>query len=642
MFTMPGRERGSARGQEREVVDMGRIRIGDRSRHVTRRVALLSAGVILALLGIVLTGAGDVRAADPQAWFTYSRPAVYSAVYSLIQVPMRDGAVLTCDLMRPGQGTAGQFDPSGTPTAGRFPGIIISYSVYVAENAATFESNAAPLAEVGYVVMNCDPRGLARTLVSTPGQIWQSPYAAIEAQDNYDMIEWLAAQPFSTGKVGQTGESYAAMTADRVAELRPPHLAAILPLSSTYSQYSDSKYKGGAFGAAGPTWASLAFALSGGEVNPAVVVTQFEQHPLYDAYWKQIDAQTNYANLVVPRLELGGWTDSAFPSDALGSYAALRSHIDPQNPASTGSSVIVGPWGHAGSPTCSPTPACGVALAWWDRYLYGLQSAPAPPARVEVFQMPQSGGQGWQDFNDWPPPDVSTMSFDLNNDLQMSTVGGVPGSNSYTVSSTDNATAGTPAEATSQRLIFTSAALPNDLDVAGFPQLTLRASISASDAIFVAQLNDVAPDGTITATSAAPWYLKASHRLSNESLTAIAPGVMADYTIAGWGMSWRFQKGHHIQLKIASAADVYPVANPYPTTLVEVPPSGTVSLATGLGGTHLDLPVRAAPPANVPDLGQGVPGVGGPVIAIGLAAGAAALLRRRRHSRASAAPSRSR
>ena len=41
-------------------------------------------------------------------------------------------------------------------------------------------------------------------------------------EDLYDVIEWAARQPWCDGQVATFGSSYFAMTAKRVAELKPP------------------------------------------------------------------------------------------------------------------------------------------------------------------------------------------------------------------------------------------------------------------------------------------------------------------------------------------------------------------------------------------------------------------------------------
>lgn len=50
-----------------------------------------------------------------------------------------------------------------------------------------------------------------------------------DAEDCYDVIEALAAMPWSNGKVGMAGNSALAIIQWHVASLRPPHIAAIAP-----------------------------------------------------------------------------------------------------------------------------------------------------------------------------------------------------------------------------------------------------------------------------------------------------------------------------------------------------------------------------------------------------------------------------
>src|SRR5262249_19799157 len=50
-----------------------------------------------------------------------------------------------------------------------------------------------------------------------------------EAKDGYDTIEWLAAQSWSTGKVGTIGASFQGMFQWYAASERPPHLTTMIP-----------------------------------------------------------------------------------------------------------------------------------------------------------------------------------------------------------------------------------------------------------------------------------------------------------------------------------------------------------------------------------------------------------------------------
>ena len=73
----------------------------------------------------------------------------------------------------------------------------------------------------GYACVRVDSRGAGRS----PGYLDHNN--ARENRDFYDCIEWAAAQPWCSGKVGLNGISYYASNQWRAAALQPPHLAAI-------------------------------------------------------------------------------------------------------------------------------------------------------------------------------------------------------------------------------------------------------------------------------------------------------------------------------------------------------------------------------------------------------------------------------
>jgi putative CocE/NonD family hydrolase len=53
-----------------------------------------------------------------------------------------------------------------------------------------------------------------------------------EAKDGYDVVEWLAKQPYCNGKISMWGGSYAGYDQWATAQEFPPHLATIVPVSS--------------------------------------------------------------------------------------------------------------------------------------------------------------------------------------------------------------------------------------------------------------------------------------------------------------------------------------------------------------------------------------------------------------------------
>jgi uncharacterized protein len=170
-----------------------------------------------------------------------------------VPIEMDDGLVLRADLFRP-------------IAAGRYP-VILSYGPYgkglafqegyktawdlmVARypDTAANSTNKYQNWEVvdpekwvpdGYVCVRVDSRGAGRS----PGRIdHNSPR---ETKDLHDCIEWAAAQPWSSGKVGLNGISYYASNQWRVAGLHPPHLAAICVWEGWSDPYRDAVRHGG-------------------------------------------------------------------------------------------------------------------------------------------------------------------------------------------------------------------------------------------------------------------------------------------------------------------------------------------------------------------------------------------------------------
>jgi uncharacterized protein len=93
----------------------------------------------------------------------------------------------------------------------------------------------------GYVIISVDSRGAGKS----PGRL--DPNSPAEFRDFYDAIEWAAAQPWCSGKVGLLGISYYAASQWFVAAMRPPHLAAIAPWQGTYDFYRDRTRQDGIF-----------------------------------------------------------------------------------------------------------------------------------------------------------------------------------------------------------------------------------------------------------------------------------------------------------------------------------------------------------------------------------------------------------
>ncbi|PVI04309.1 X-Pro dipeptidyl-peptidase protein [Periconia macrospinosa] len=93
----------------------------------------------------------------------------------------------------------------------------------------------------GYAIVRADERGLGQS----PGFLDTMSRGTSEAF--FDVIEWAAEQPWSSGKVGLLGVSYFAGSQWRVAARQPKGLSAIIPWEGMSDYYRDRCRHGGIF-----------------------------------------------------------------------------------------------------------------------------------------------------------------------------------------------------------------------------------------------------------------------------------------------------------------------------------------------------------------------------------------------------------
>jgi predicted acyl esterase len=172
-----------------------------------------------------------------------------------VPVPMRDGVRLRVNVhLPPGSGPvpailcAHPYGKDTLPRRGRSGRWRVSfqYRAFRQPRQVAFSSltgweapDPAWWVERGYAVVNCDLRGCGSS--DGTGDLM----TAQEHDDYHDVIEWAAAQPWCSGKVGLLGVSYLALSQFGAAATRPPHLAAICPWEGFSDAYRDLMRPGG-------------------------------------------------------------------------------------------------------------------------------------------------------------------------------------------------------------------------------------------------------------------------------------------------------------------------------------------------------------------------------------------------------------
>jgi putative CocE/NonD family hydrolase len=144
---------------------------------------------------------------------------------------MRDGVHLAADLYRPARGLE--------PVPGRHPALL-ERTPYAKDQAERVELNGLWYAQRGYVVVIQDVRGRYHS----EGEF---TFLRQEPADGYDTVEWIAAQPWSDGRVGTLGTSYMGWTQSALATQAPPHLRAMWVNQGGANAYTSTVRHNGAF-----------------------------------------------------------------------------------------------------------------------------------------------------------------------------------------------------------------------------------------------------------------------------------------------------------------------------------------------------------------------------------------------------------
>ncbi|WP_199191240.1 CocE/NonD family hydrolase [Amycolatopsis sp. CA-126428] len=165
-----------------------------------------------------------------------------------IAVTLRDGVTTYVDVLRPA-GTEKvpvivAFSPYGKGQ-GTSPSVMGVFGLVGLDNGivsglAKFEGpDPAYWCAHGYAICNPDIRGVANC--EGDSVLWDRQ----EGRDCHDLVEWLAAQEWCSGKVAMSGTSYLAVSQWFTAAEQPPHLAAINPWEGVSDVYRDLVMRGG-------------------------------------------------------------------------------------------------------------------------------------------------------------------------------------------------------------------------------------------------------------------------------------------------------------------------------------------------------------------------------------------------------------
>jgi len=455
-----------------------------------------------------------------------------------IRVPMRDGVRLAADVYRP-------------DAAGKFPALL-AFAMHnkdlqtpeACENGgpqpawsplwlgAQEAGDTRFFVSRGYAHVVGQPRGMAKS----EGDLPVGMYGA--DTDLYDLIEWIARQPWCDGNVGMIGISGFAGAQWAAALQHPPHLKAIFPYDAMSAYGFRDAFPGGVMH---PFWylinqlgvehehkgqpGTLApeveklwqeamnnpdYRMYGNMYN---ILTQKGQHTsaFFDILLNPFDSEGSFPQFGMPPLSaldlknnmgIQPFNDAGFDQVRIPAYTGAgwyaygyKMHLQgsqnwysklktPKKLLFTGPAHLERPW-HS---------IHNEILRWHDYWLKGIDNGIMQEPKVKMWVM---GANEWRYADDWPVPETKWTRYYLQSWERLREEPFAPSSREAL--EPPDAFAQMPPSQTRaiQRLRYMTDPLPHDLLVAGPLSLNIFASIDQTDTNWIVILKDVGPDESV-------------------------------------------------------------------------------------------------------------------------------------------------
>jgi predicted acyl esterase len=518
-----------------------------------------------------------------------------------VYVPMRDGVKLCIDVFRPA-------------TDEKLPALL-AFAIYNKDFQGPDMAEALP-PQPAWTPLWTGPLEAGDThffvsrgyihVIGCPRGVGKSEGGGSREWDSYDLIEWIAAQPWCDGNVGMVGISGFGAEQFHVAKQQPPHLKAIFPFDprGAYGVLGGfrEEYPGGVLhmfrylvghfsamhqhrGAPGklpePKEGYWREAMSNPDYrmypNVFNLVAQKGQHmpPYFDLLVDPYDreeviekSEADFAKIKVPFYTGSGWYGYTYKTHLNGAQSYFANADAPKKLMLTGPAHLERPF-HSFH---------NEILKWYDHWLKGIDTGIEREPPVKFWVM---GANAWRHAEDWPLPQTQWTKLYLRNWERLSGEPFAPASVDQFVP--PDAFLQMPPSQTSvvQKLRYLSEPLPHDVLIAGPSVLNLFAAIDQDDTNWIVVLKDVGPDPSVMSVREGErelpknlhereitrGWLKASHRaldpkrskpwkpwhpLTRAARKPVVPGEVTEYAIEIMATANLFRQGHRICLEITS------------------------------------------------------------------------------------------
>ena len=502
-----------------------------------------------------------------------------------VPVMMRDGVKIALDVYKP----AGDNGPCP---------VILAYSPFQKER---FFESAKP-------AFYC-PRGYICVQVAERGSGFNEGKFAFHgksaAEDGYDIIEWIAAQPWCNGNIAMMGASGYGVMQWITAPLNPPHLKAMVVLGTT-DNYRGLCYPGGVLRkpfvlqlVSGLTMAAIWPGPVDGKELPMNVISEILAHDEDGQFWwEHGGGWKNIKKIKVPVFNI------IHTPNRLHAIYHLRSYSEIRSPKK----LVITPWTNENyQPWIFETTSFNeCVLRWLDYWLKGIDTGIMDEPEVAIYD---NGTGKWWYENHFPLKRTQWTKLFLHERTGVEAEYGeisrvLPGQekpdNYHNISLNTALTASygvTASEKSPEKLrhvVYLSQPLEEDLRLWGPVSFTFYASTTeevTSDWSFFVKMGEMVPDGVplnpvtgkpeIKPEINDPWTppevqiwswgsLKAKFRQIDESMSRpgmpwhpyqnpedIKPESIYEFQVEMQPVFKTFRKGCRIWLKIASDDALY-------------------------------------------------------------------------------------
>jgi putative CocE/NonD family hydrolase len=433
-----------------------------------------------------------------------------------------------------------------------------------------------------------------------------------EGKDGYEVVEWLAKQPYCNGKVTMWGGSYAGFDQWTVLKEFPPHLATIVPAAAAHPGV-DFPFQYNIFGPYDMQWLSFTSGVTSNANlfgngafwtakaremymahlafqdydklvgNTSTVFQKWMKHPIPEAYYDaMVPNAEQYKRMSVPILTITGHYDGDQP----GAFTFYKRHMQYGTAeAKAKHYLIIGPWDHAGTRT--PKAEVGglkfgqasvldlnkLHTEWYDWAMKGGAKPEFLKKRVAYYLV---GAEGWKYADSLESISNVTKTLYLGSNGEPGDVfrsGRLSEGKASSTAATDSwiydplDTRPGSAESdddgnslTSQRsvlnlfgegAIYHSEIFAEATEIAGFPKLTLWLKMDVPDTDLEADLYEILPDGgSVGLTSAT---MRTRYRESLREAKPVPMGKTEKYVFDNFTFFARqIAKGSRLRLVVRS------------------------------------------------------------------------------------------